>query len=71
VTDLEKPDEPQPAPAPPAASAYAKGDVLHPEWGERPPWFGYIGVGIAITAMLIGVAGMIVCVLYAWRWMGS
>lgn len=50
---------------------YIKGDVLHPEWGERPPWFGYIGVGIALAAMLVGLALMVVVGGYAWRWIGS
>lgn len=52
-------------------ATFRKGDVLHPEWGERPPWFGYIGVGIAIAAMLVGIALMIVTVTCAWRWIGS
>lgn len=50
---------------------YGKGDVLHPEWGERPPWFGYIGVGIAIFALLAGIALMVLTASYAWKWIGS
>jgi hypothetical protein len=44
------------------------GDVLHPEWGEPPSWFGYIGVGIALVAMLIGIAGMVLGVMYVVAW---
>jgi hypothetical protein len=71
VTQLQRTDQPQPNAAESPASTYSKGDLLHPEWGERAPWFGYIGVGIAIVAMLIGIAGMALGVLYVWRWMGS
>jgi hypothetical protein len=71
VTQLERTDQPEPVAAESPASTYSKGDLLHPEWGERAPWFGYIGVGIAIVAMLIGIAGMALGILYAWRWMGS
>jgi formate-dependent nitrite reductase membrane component NrfD len=45
--------------------------LLHPEWSERAPWFGYIGVGIALAAMLLGIAGMAMAVMYLWRWTGS
>jgi len=62
-------------PGPPASTAstptYPKGDLLHPEWSERAPWFGYIGVGIALAAMLLGIAGMAMAVMYLWRWTGS
>jgi hypothetical protein len=44
------------------------GDVLHPEWGEAPSWFGYIGVGIAMVAMLLGIAGMVFAVMYLVKW---
>jgi hypothetical protein len=71
VTELEKPDQAVPSAPQQAGAPYSKGDVLHPEWGERPPWFGYIGVGIALAAMLLGIALMILAVLYVWRWMGS
>lgn len=47
------------------------GDVLHPEWGEAPSWFGYIGVGIAVAAMLLGIAAMVGGVMYFVRWAGS
>jgi hypothetical protein len=46
------------------------GDVLHPEWGESPSWFGYIGVGIAVVAMLLGVAAMVGSVMYFVKWAG-
>lgn len=62
-------EAPPPQQIPP--TTYTKGDVLHPEWGERPNWFGYIGVGIAIAAMLVGLALMVIFGGYAWRWIGS
>lgn len=71
MTELHKPDQSAAATPAPAGSPYSKGDVLHPEWGERPTWFGYIGVGIALAAMLVGIALMIVFVLYGWRWVQS
>lgn len=70
MTESNGPDHSE-SPPQPAGQPHFKGDLLHPEWGERPPWFGYIGVGIAITAMLVGIAGMAGFVLYVWRWMGS
>ncbi len=30
-------------------------------------WFGYIGLGIAVAAMLVGFAGMVLFVLYFLR----
>jgi hypothetical protein len=68
---MHKPDQPETAAPPTGGQPYSKGDVLHPEWGERPPWFGYIGVAIAVASMLIGIAGMAIFVLYIWRWIGS
>jgi len=35
---------------------------------ESAPWFGYIGMGIAIAAMLIGFAGMVLFILYFLGW---
>lgn len=35
---------------------------------EPAPWFGYIGMGIAITAMLVGFAGMVLFILYFLGW---
>jgi hypothetical protein len=32
------------------------------------PWFGYIGVGIALVAMLIGLAGVVAAVIYFISW---
>lgn len=71
MTELQKPDQPEPAAPQQGGASYSKGDVLHPEWGERPTWFGYIGVGIAIAAMLLGIGLMVLFVLYGWRWMQS
>jgi hypothetical protein len=75
VTELDRPErisETAKSPEPEVNPVtYIKGDVLHPEWGERPPWFGYIGVGIALAAMLVGLALMVVVGGYAWRWIGS
>ena len=76
MTQLQRSDQTEPDPAAsdpnaPADSPYSKGDLLHPEWGEKAPWFGSIGVGIAIAAMLIGIAGMGLGILFLWRWMGS
>jgi hypothetical protein len=75
VTDLNFPDrsedEAKAAHPEVTPATYTKGDVLHPEWGERPNWFGYIGVGIAIAAMLVGIALMVLVGGYAWRWIGS
>ncbi|HEY8748930.1 MAG TPA: hypothetical protein VIM11_13195 [Tepidisphaeraceae bacterium] len=31
---------------------------------DPTPWFGYIGIGIAIAAMLVGFAGMLLFALY-------
>lgn len=71
MSELQEKDFPEtPAPSP-AGQPYSKGDVLHPEWGEAPPWFGYIGVGIAIVAMLVGIVVMVCFALYLWRQMGS
>lgn len=63
-SDSEPPEQPR-------APGYNKGDVLHPEWGEAPSWFGYIGVGIAIAAMLLGIAAMVFAVRYLAGWVGS
>lgn len=75
MTELDRPEREPEDPSPPESQVnpvtYIKGDVLHPEWGERPPWFGYIGVGIALAAMLVGLALMVVGAGYAWRWIGS
>ena len=32
------------------------------------PWFGYIGIGIALVAMLLGMAGVIAVVVYFIGW---
>lgn len=71
MTELDKPNQSAPQAPKAAGSPYSKGDVLHPEWGERPTWFGYIGVGIAIGAMLIGIGLMILFAIYGWRWIQS
>ena len=63
VLEPEEPDELKPA-------AF-KGDVLAPEWAEGPSWFGYIGVGIAFTAMLLGIAAMIGTAVWWLNWMQS
>jgi len=36
--------------------------------GEPAPWFGYIGFGIVIAAMLLGFAGMVLGALWFVRW---
>jgi protein-S-isoprenylcysteine O-methyltransferase Ste14 len=66
-------DQPNDQPTNPerAATEVPKGDLLHPEWSELPSWFGYIGVGIAIVAMLIGIAGMVLGARYLVAWVGS
>jgi len=71
MTEVDRPESTEPTTAPAKSSAYSKGDVLHPEWGERPPWFGYIGVGIAFAAMLIGLGVMVLTAIYFWGWIGS
>lgn len=71
MTEHRAPDLPKSPAAQPAGQPYSKGDVLHPEWGERPPWFGYIGVAIAFAAMLVGIVIMAGFALYFWRWVGS
>ncbi|HSZ54832.1 MAG TPA: hypothetical protein VK797_04180 [Tepidisphaeraceae bacterium] len=32
------------------------------------PWFGYIGIGIALVAMLIGLAGVVVAIFVFIGW---
>lgn len=71
MTELDKPDQAEPESPQQAGAPYSKGDVLHPEWGERPPWFGYIGVGITIAAMLLGIALMVLAGMFVWRWIGN
>ena len=34
------------------------------------PWFGYIGFGIVLTAMLLGIVAMVGGVVYLIRWNG-
>ena len=35
---------------------------------DATPWFGYIGIGIAIAAMLVGFIGMVLFILYFIGW---
>ena len=58
---MTQPDEQSPQEAAPHrhAPGYNKGDVLNEQWGEPPSWFGYIGVGIALAAMAVGIVGMV------------
>jgi hypothetical protein len=49
----------------------ARGDLINREWGESPSWFGYIGVGIALASMLLGIAGIVLAVRYFIGWFGS
>ena len=32
------------------------------------PWFGYIGLGIAMVSMVIGLAGIVAAVFFFFRW---
>ena len=32
------------------------------------PWFGYIGIGIALVAMVIGLIGVVAAVIYFIGW---
>jgi hypothetical protein len=38
---------------------------------DPPTWFGYIGLGIAIFSLLIGVAGMVFAVIWFIGWTRS
>jgi hypothetical protein len=66
IEEGDRPDEPAPQ-----VTEYAKGDVLAPEWGEAPPWFGYIGVMIAIVSMLLGIAAMVWFGFWVAQWLKS
>lgn len=46
---------------------YTSPSTAKDERADPAPLFGYIGVGIAIAAMLVGFAGMILFVLYFLR----
>jgi hypothetical protein len=35
-----------------------------PQAAEPAPWFGFIGLGIALVAMLLGIGGMVWAVWY-------
>lgn len=35
-----------------------------PQATEPAPWFGFIGLGIALVAMLLGIAGVVWAVWY-------
>jgi hypothetical protein len=35
---------------------------------DSAPWFGYIGMGIALVAMLLGLAGVVAAVLLFIGW---
>jgi hypothetical protein len=32
------------------------------------PWFGYIGIGIALVSMLLGLVGVVAAVIYFISW---
>jgi hypothetical protein len=50
---------------PPETLDYTSPQIDRVAAREDPtPWFGYIGIGIAIAAMLIGFAGMLLFALY-------
>jgi hypothetical protein len=68
MTEFENPPVDPPVSSDRTTSEYAKGDLLHPEWAEPPSWFGYIGVGIAIVAMLIGIGGMVLGIRFLMGW---
>ena len=36
---------------------------------EAVSWFGYIGIGIALAAMLLGIVGMVVAAVYLVNWL--
>lgn len=38
---------------------------------DSPTWFGYIGLGIAMFSLLLGVLGMIFAILWFIRWTRS
>lgn len=38
---------------------------------DAPSWFGYIGLGIALASLLIGVAGMVLAVFWFIGWTRS
>ena len=62
--------EPQPVPqAPPAEVIEAAAALSRPR--EPAPWFGYIGLAIAVVSMLIGLAGLVVGVIYFIGWTRS
>lgn len=48
----------RPAPAPGALS-------------DGPSWFGFIGLGIALVSLLIGIAGVVVAVIWFIGWTHS
>jgi len=41
-----------------------------PERNEPAPWFGYIGLMLAIVSMIVGLLLMIVGVVWFIRWFG-
>jgi hypothetical protein len=43
---------------------YTSESAPPPERADSTPFFGYIGLGIAVAAMLVGLAGMVLFVLY-------
>lgn len=45
--------------------APAESDARH---DNSAPWFGYIGFGIALIAMLIGLVGVVAAVFYFISW---
>ena len=46
---------------------YTSASTPKSEPGDSTPFFGYIGLGIAVAAMLVGLAGMVLFVLYFLR----
>ena len=52
---------PQPQAPPPQTSAPS----------GPAPWFGYIGFGIAIVSMFIGIAGMVYAIIWFIGWTRS
>ena len=43
---------------------YRAPEASDPQAAEPAPWFGYIGLGIAVAAMLLGFLGMIMAVIW-------
>lgn len=50
---------------------YRTPDAEDPDIAAPAPLFGYIGVGIAMVAMLLGVAGMIIGVVWFIGWLNA